>query len=695
MPARCLCVRCPLILILLATAAAMAGEERARGASAQPAPTFVADDLGKGTVTIDDPWQFHLGDDPAWANPDFDDSRWERLTAGEPWGAQGHKNYTGYAWYRRHVSLSTASGASRDIALLIPAIDDVYELYWNGGLFGHLGSMPPHLLVFSGVPAQTYGLGPVRDGVLAVRVFKLPLGSTDDGIAGGFEAPPIVGSPEGIAAQKGALDFRWLRRMQFRYGLTALYGLVALISLFAWLRDRKQRVLMWVALYACSLMLETPLFSLRIHYSAVALGFFRQNAGSIREISLWFLLLWLLRLNENKAIVRIVRAVAIFCCTAAFLDSLLGFMYSFFIGDRTFEIADAALTLLFSPAPIVVLLLVGSAFLRSRKLDSARWMVAIVAFLNSLFYFILNTVSQGVRYTHWTLGQRMTAPLFELNGNPISLQLVLRTLLFLSIIYASVRYAVEERRRQAAREQEFQNARELQQVLIPQALPQIPGFALTSAYKPAMEVGGDFFQIIALEGSASGSTLIVLGDVSGKGLKAAMAVSLIVGAIRTLAEITSSPAEILTSLNRGLFGRLSGGFATAIAFVLDSDGRCTIASAGHPSPFLNASELSLPGELPLGVAPSATYEETRLQLNEHDRLAFYTDGLLEARNASGELYGFGRLKALFAAGPTAAEAAHAAVVFGQDDDITVLTFARLAAGEESTAQVIAPILSPA
>lgn len=686
-PAR---IRGLLILIPLATAAAMLGQEQA---AAPPVPTFVADDIGKGTVALDGPWQFHLGDDRAWANPDFDDSRWERLSVAEPWGAQGHAGYTGYAWYRRHLSLSAAPGASRDMALLIPAIDDVYELYWNGALVGHLGSMPPHLVVFAGVPAQTYGLGPVRNGVLAVRVFKLPLGSTDDGIAGGFEGPPIVGSPDGIAARKGALDFRWLRSMQFRFGLTSLYGLVALVSLFAWLRDRKHRLLMWLAFYACSLLLEILLFGLRVKFSAVALGCLRQNVGSLREISLWFLLLWLLRLNENRTIVRIVRAVAIFCCTAAFLDSLLGFMYPTLIGARTFEIADAVLTLLFSPAPIVVLLIVGSAFLHSRQLDSTRWMVAIVAFLNSLFYFILNSVSQGARYTHWTLAQQMTAPLFALNGNPISVQLVLRTLLFLSLIYASIRYAVEERRRQAATEQEFQNARELQQVLIPVALPEIPGFALSSAYKPALEVGGDFFQVIPL-GVPASSTLVVLGDVSGKGLKAAMAVSLIVGAIRTASEITSSPAEILAYLNRLLYGRLQGGFATCIALRLDASGVCALASAGHLPPFVNGQEVDLPGALPLGLAPSLRYEERSLSLERSDRLALYTDGLLEARNQTGELYGFERLKSLFATKPTAAEATEAAVAFGQDDDITVLNLTRLA-GEESTTRITAAILSTA
>jgi len=314
--------------------------------------------------------------------------------------------------------------------------------------------------------------------------------------------------------------------------------------------------------------------------------------------------------------------------------------------------------------------------------------VAIFAFLDAMVFAVQNVTAQGVRYTHWTIEEKMHTALFTLAGNQFSIITLIRALLFLSIIYAVVRYSITERKRQANLEQEIQNARELQQVLVPETMPSLPGFTLTSAYKPAQEVGGDFFQIIPLEGARSGdgaarsgSTLVVLGDVSGKGLKAAMAVSLIVGVIRTLAESTSSPAEILTGLNRRLSGRLQGGFATAIALRLDRDGSCTLACAGHPAPFLNDRELSFPGALPLGVAPAASFEEVRLQLSALDHLSLYTDGLLEARSQTGELYSFDRLQTLFAAHPTAEQAAQAAVNFGQDDDITVLTLTRVAAGE--------------
>jgi hypothetical protein len=650
------------------------------------------DAMGTGAASLDGPWQFHIGDDTHWADPAFDDSRWEQLTADSPWGAQEHRGYTGFAWYRRHLTISSAPGTSPDIALLVPAIDDVYEIYWNGQRAGLLGSMPPRLVAYEGMAPQAYGLGPIRSGVLAVRVFKLPLGSNEDGISGGFQAVPIAGRPEAIGAIKGNLDFHWLRSQQFRFGLSSLYGLIFVLSLIAWWRDRSQRLLFWMAAYALPLLVETPLLWLRLQYPFAIQDFLRQTLVAVREISLWFLLLWLLRLDEVPRVARVLRVAAFVIITTCVIDGLLNFLFPSVIDARGFVIADAILTCLYLPPQIAPVILAVIALARRRRLDSARWIVAALAFLNSLFYAVVNYSSQGNRFTHWTLDKSLMSPLFTIAGNAIGASLILRTLLFLSIVYAVIRYSIENSRHQSALEQEFQNARELQQVLIPEHLPSIPGFTLTSTYKPAHEVGGDFFQIIPLE---KGSTLVVLGDVSGKGLKAAMAVSLIVGVIRTLAETTAIPADILAGLNRRLHGRLQGGFATAIALRLDPDGFCTLAIAGHPAPFLNDQELELPGALPLGIAPSIRYEESTIRLGAGDRLALYTDGLLEARSQTGDLYGFDRLKSLFAGEPTAAQATEVGVAFGQEDDITVLTLTRLAAGQEATAAFTSPVYTPA
>ena len=159
-----------------------------------------------------------------------------------------------------------------------------------------------------------------------------------------------------------------------------------------------------------------------------------------------------------------------------------------------------------------------------------------------------------------------------------------------------------------------------------------------------------------------------------------MTVSLIVGAARTLAETSEDPAEMLSGLNRRLHGRLQNGFVTCLILRLDPDGGCVLANAGHPSPFLNQLELNLPGALPLGLLASADFEKTTIHLGVADRLTLYTDGLLEARNAAGELYSFDRLQQLIATKPDAQQASEAAVAFGQDDDITVITVTRLATG---------------
>jgi hypothetical protein len=664
---------------------------QAPGAPRPSSHTLVLDGLGKGAAPLDGPWQFQLGDDPAWAEPAYDDSHWEQITAEKPWGMQGHANYNGFAWYRRTVSITPAPGISPEMALLIPGVLDVYQVYWNGVEVGHRGQMPPPLRIITGGPAQIYHLGPVHSGVVAIRVWSMPPPSNASAAAGGFVAVPQIGSSQAIEGLNTGLNYQWLRRQQFTFALTSLYTLVALLSLVAWLRDRKQWLFFWMTVFAFTPLAELLLRGLHIPYSAGPLNFAAQTEIQIREISQWFLLLWLLQLHDQAKLVRFTRIAALIALCGGFCDGMLFLFYPSVLSDRGFQITDAVFTLPLLVAEIVPLILVFFAVLRRQRLDSSRWFVAAFAFLSAMIYAVTNIAIQGSRFTHLTLAANLSAPQFSLGGSPIGLLTIIRTLLFLSIVYAVIHYSIAERRRQAGMEQEIQNARELQQVLVPETVPSLKGFTLTSAYRPAQEVGGDFFQIIPLAG---GSTLVVLGDVSGKGLKAAMAVSLIVGAISSSAESTGSPAEILAALNRRLHGRLNGGFATCLALRLDAQGDCMIACAGHPAPFLNGSELPLPGALPLGITPNASYNELAISLQAGDHLSLYTDGLLEARSASGEIYGFDRLKNLFSTQPDAAQATEAAVAFGQDDDITVLTLTRLKVGEESSTLFIAPVFEP-
>jgi hypothetical protein len=222
-------------------------------------------------------------------------------------------------------------------------------------------------------------------------------------------------------------------------------------------------------------------------------------------------------------------------------------------------------------------------------------------------------------------------------------------------------------RRQAQIESELEAAQQVQQVLVPERPCMLSGFKIDSVYQPAQQVGGDFFQVLPAD---DGGMLLVAGDVAGKGLPAAMLVSVLVGAIRGIADYTSSPAEILSNLNERLLGRAGGGFSTAVAAHISANGSVAIANAGHLPPYLDGEEIDLPGALPLGVVEGAEYETAYFNLPEGCRLTFLSDGVVEAQNQKGELFGFERSRAL--AMQPASMIADSARRFGQQDDITVV-----------------------
>jgi len=678
-----------LTIVVLAALCRILPAEGAEQAPKQGPPNLVVRGLGVPTLDLGGPWQFQLGDNPAWADPRLDDSGWKQITTDQPWGAQGFPSVTGYGWYRRHITVVEAPGGTLDLALMFPAVDDLYAVYWNGKLIGENGKFPPIASWYLIQVPSEFNLGSERDGVLAVRVWKAPLSSGDAAELGGFEATPKIGSAEAVATFHKAADYDWLHSHQFNFGLTSLYLLVAVVCLLAWLRDRNQWLLFWLSLYAFTPLVRLILAGLRLPFSFAMAEGLLQFVIMLQDISLWFLLLWLLELQDSPRLRRFTRIGATVFAIAFSLDGLVVMAWGIQSWEQPLQIADAVLTAIFTPLEAIPLVIVAAAFIRRKRLELSRVLVAIMGFLAEMTYVLQNLVGQFKRFTHWTLDDKIGKTLFTLNGNPINTRTLTSTLLLLAIIYAVARYSIEERRRRTLLEQEFKNARELQQVLIPETLPTVPGFTVTSAYRPAQQVGGDFFQIISLEG---GSTLVVLGDVSGKGLKAAMAVSLIVGAVRALADDYPAPAQLLTQLNRRLHGRLQGGFATCLILQLGSDGACVLASAGHPAPYLNDREIDLPGALPLGVSTNTAYLQSELTLRAGDHFALYTDGLLEARNHTGELYGFARLEDLFAARTNAADATEAAVNFGQNDDITVLTLTRVSGGEEPVALDLSPSL---
>ena len=187
------------------------------------------------------------------------------------------------------------------------------------------------------------------------------------------------------------------------------------------------------------------------------------------------------------------------------------------------------------------------------------------------------------------------------------------------------------------------------------------------SYLPASEVGGDFFFVSS---APDGSLIAIVGDVSGKGLTAAMRVAMILGALRP--ETSHDPGEILFGLNNALIAQGQLGFTTA-CIRISLSGEYTLPNAGHIAPYLSGRELETASALPLGLIRDQTYDLTRGHLPSGERLVLLSDGVPEARSYAGELYGFDRLSSLTLM--TARDIAEAAQRFGQEDDITVLTLA--------------------
>jgi Stage II sporulation protein E (SpoIIE) len=264
---------------------------------------------------------------------------------------------------------------------------------------------------------------------------------------------------------------------------------------------------------------------------------------------------------------------------------------------------------------------------------------------------------------------------------------------YAGFIYVSIsearRYA-RGRMEMALLESELAAARQVQQLILPAHNQSFPGFTVESVYEPARQVGGDFFQIFPM---GECGLLLVIGDVAGKGVPAAMLVALLVGSIRATAEVTHDPVLMLRRLHERLIGHIAGGFSTALAACIADDGHVTIANAGHLSPYLDGRELDLPGALPLGVAGGGEYETTSFELPAGSRLVFVSDGVVEAQNKSGELFGFDRARAIST--QSADAIVEAAVRFGQSDDITVVTIERLPTGESSDLVRKAGALAPA
>jgi serine phosphatase RsbU (regulator of sigma subunit)/predicted ester cyclase len=257
----------------------------------------------------------------------------------------------------------------------------------------------------------------------------------------------------------------------------------------------------------------------------------------------------------------------------------------------------------------------------------------------------------------------------------------------LEVAQACLEQEVRERERV---EEELRVARSIQQASLPKEVPALEGWQISPYYQPAREVGGDFYDFHLLPEGRLG---LVVGDATGKGVPAALVMSTTCGMLRLAAQSHTSPAEMLQGVNEVLFPNIpTNMFVTCFYAILEpNSGRLSYANAGHDLPYLHrngeAEELRARG-MPLGLMPGMSYEEKETIVHSGQAALLYSDGLVEAHDPEGDMFGFPRLRTLIAEraeeerplGEVLLEELYSFTGEGweQEDDITLLTLKRSA-----------------
>jgi hypothetical protein len=624
-------------------------------ASSSPAQQVDASNTG-GSTQLDAPWRLHFGDDPAFAQPGFDDSQWTLHRIDKDWASAGHKGHAGYAWYRMRVILPKRA---EPLALAVYHPVSAVEVYIDGTLAGTIGHMSPkpawtHLrsVYAIAVPAALHG----RSVEVALRVWESPK-AAPWADAGAAAHPPLLGTAGDVEriVDLGQQD-RWIAEIP-DWAVDMLGLAVGLFSLGLFLLQRQAREYAYAAVFLCGFAAaHLTVWIFHQNEARVTISALTQFATGSVLLCMWLLFTW-----------RFIRARAdrlLYACLAAAWIPTIGtsLVALGVIHVAVQSWAGAAMNLFLGIAVFARLYTLA----RRGNRDAQLFLIPFSLWaLDNCFMSIIWAL--GTSGKAWYLDSGWVV-LYHGSRFDITWSNVLVLLLNLTVGAVLVlRYA-----RSAEQEQrlltEMESARRVQGQLVPTDLPQFAAFACDAVYRAAGEVGGDFYQVFP---RPDGSALILVGDVSGKGLRAAMLGTLIVGAAGALAQVNLAPAEMLDRLNRHLHGRNDGGFATCLCALLTADGMLSIANAGHLTPYHNGRELSCESGLPLGILPTADYTETCVHLDAGDALTFMSDGVVEARNAAGELFGFDRTRDI--SEHSAEQIADAAARFGQEDDITVLT----------------------
>jgi hypothetical protein len=662
-------------------------------AQINPSPEPIRITLGQSVVPLYGPWRFTVGDsplDPAtgaplWAQPGFDDSKWDTVDltpkAGlfdplggfsdyvKGWTAHGHAGHWGYGWYRIRVQVSAQPGET--LALGGPAyVDDAYQFFSEGTLIGSFGKFTgSHPTIYYTQPmmfpltqAAAGAQSDPKTQVLAFRVWMEPSTLVTQADTGGFHTAPTLGSASAVSA---GYQLRWLELIRTQI-IAAVEGLLFLLLAgvaFSLTRfDRSDPVYVWMG---AIFLLIAALEAINI------LGAWTQHIGGILDNGLgdgiltplifggWVMVWWIwFGLQRAAWVPKVVGLLT------------LGYMVSTAIGEDIFypfisvPVAGIfhAVSLAVRLALLVLLIFVVGWGIRRQGAEG--WLVLPAVFLLIAWQFNSELALLHIRINWFPFGIRFGLAAFS----NVLLTAVLFVLLFRRLLLS-----IHEQQLMAL---DVKQAQEVQRVILPESMTTLPGLTIEHEYRPAREVGGDFYQMIPH--ATDGSLLIVAGDVVGKGLQAGMLVALLVGAIRSTSELNAEPLFLLQALNRRLIGRREA-HATCLAMRIARDGAVMVANAGHLPPYLNGKPIEIEGSLPLGVIEEAEFSITEFQLRENDRLVLASDGIAEAMDEKGRLFGFARVQELLEARMTAAEVAAAAQSFGQQDDISVIAVTRTAA----------------
>ena len=635
-------------------------------AASGPAQVFDLDKGREPVTPLDGLWHFHTGDNPVWADASFDDSNWPLVRSDESWTKQGYFTYSGYAWYR--FSIQVADG-SKPLGLLLPRIYTGYQVYANGKLIGGSGSIIPTAAPAFAANPRLFPISPGHSGPqsvqIAIRVWEYrPIVSW---VGGGTLRPgSAAGDPE-LLAQR----LRWITTEQksvlvnsYAYGLLATVVGFTILMLF--LLHREDREYLWFSVLllagAADAMLNAQGFSDAYPFLLFRLTDEVFVAISVLAALVFFSIILKAHRSPLWRIIFVAAAISPLSVAIYYLQwASIGVSYSFQLACLL-------------PAYIWIIAALSIAVFRNY---AARLLLAPA--VRRLGFFLGIALLYGVEifdslvYIGQSLGWRQLPSrrtfLLE-HPFPVDLLDVARYTFTFALLTFLVRRFSLARQEETRMATELAAARSVQLQLIPETPPVTPGYVVESVYLPASEVGGDFFQVRPAD---DGSLLIVVGDVSGKGLKAAMTVSAIVGALRGCT--MRAPAKVLAYLNRSLHGQVAG-FFTCSAALIEADGKLTIANAGHLPPYLNGEELAVDSGLPLGIADEIVYAEKTWTLETSDRVTFVSDGVVEARDPTGELYGFARTRSI--SNQPADAIARSAQSFGQEDDITVLSIVRMA-----------------